>query len=68
MYLIDIGLLPMIPIEIQYKPDTMFFAEDGMHIMNLADQGLCVKVTLDNGSPIDDVSDEVKERILGILN
>ena len=39
-----------------------------MHVTNLADQGLCIKFKIDKDNPLDEVTVEMKEKILGILN
>ncbi len=62
--------LPFIPIEVYYAPDTLLYCQDGVHIMNVADQGMCIRFkngTEEEGS-LEDVNLRIKEKILGILN
>ena len=68
MYLIDIGDIPLLPIEIEYKRDTLFYTYSSLHIMNLADTGLCIKYDVKPGEFDDSLNEELKEKVLSILN
>lgn len=68
LFLIDLGNLPVIPIDIYYKEDTMFYANDSVHIMNLANAGLCVKFKIEGPDSVESITPELREKVLGILN
>ena len=69
LFLINItGELPFIPIEIEYAPDTIMYSETQVHIMNLAGQGLCIKFNNDSDNPMSNITPQLREKILGILN
>lgn len=69
LFLINItGELPFIPIDVDYAPDTLFYSENQIHVMNLAGQGLSVKFSNDSDNPLSDITPELREKILGILN
>jgi len=68
LFLIELGDLPFIPIDIDYKEDTMFYADGSVHIMNLANAGLCIKFKIEGADSVESITPELKEKVLGILN
>jgi hypothetical protein len=60
--------LPFIPIDVDYAPDTLIYADNKIHVMNIAGQGLCVKFGNDSDNPMSEITPELREKILGILN
>lgn len=68
LYLIDLGDLPPIPIEIEYAKDTVLYADQHIHVMNLAGVGMCVKYNVLIKDFKHDLDDSLKEKVLSILN
>jgi hypothetical protein len=61
--------LPLIPVDIYYAPDTVLYSQDGIHIMNIADQGMCIRFKNNTEEDsLEGVTIEIKEKVLAILN
>ncbi len=68
LYMIELGDLPMLPVDISYDADTVMYSQGSIYIMNLSGSGASIRYEC----PIDDgwenLSDELKESVLGFLN
>ena len=66
LFLIGItNSLPVLPIDISYKPDTIFLCDDHLYIMNIGGTGACLRYPSKHIKPL---SKGVKEKIFSFLN
>lgn len=60
--------LPFIPIDVYYAPDTVLYSKKGIHIMNVGNNGMCVRFDNSSGSDMEGITAHLKDKLLGILN
>lgn len=68
LYLIHLGDLPPIPIDIEYAKDTIFYCDKSIHIMNLSGVGMCIKYDILIKDFKNDLNEDLREKVLSMLN
>lgn len=60
--------LPLIPITIDYKSSEVLYADSSIHVMNISNTGVCVKYECPIQEGWSSINDDLKEKVLSILN
>jgi len=68
LYLIGLGDLPPAPVELEYGRDTIFYSEKHLHVMNVGGTGICIKYDVEPSNFRNDLKEDLREKVLSILN
>jgi len=67
-YILGDGKLPPLPINIDYKPSAMIYADDTMYIMNAGNTNINIKMEVDLKELYNANNQDTKDRVFAWLN
>lgn len=67
-YILGDGKLPPLPINIDYKPSAMIYADDTMYIMNAGNTNINIKMEVDLKELYNATNQDTKDRVFAWLN
>lgn len=67
-YVLGETSLPPIPIEIEYKPSSLIYADDTMYVMNAGNTNINIKMDVDLKELYNATNEDTKDRVFAWLN
>jgi hypothetical protein len=67
-YILGEGSLPPLPINIDYKPSVMIYADDTMYVMNVGNTNINIKMEVDLKELNNATNEKTKDHVFSWLN